>query len=131
MQKKIDNLKLTKAISPSKNLSSSVCSDYLNELKLKRLLTRSLEDQETIDNLKGKKGFGKTNYMVLKQAREMIDMKVQRLDRDRISLYLKKIENKKPMSNCILLIKKRAIGGKVKKTFINCCESERLLLLLL
>ena len=108
MQKKIDNSRLTKAISPSKNLSSSVCSDYLNELKLKRLLTRSLEDQETIDNLKGKKGFGKTNYMVLKQAREMIDMKVQRLDRDRISLYLKKIENKKPMSNCILLIKKES-----------------------
>ena len=106
MEKKIDNSKLTKAVSPSKDMSSSVCSDYLMELKLKRILTRSLEDQGVIDNLKGKKGFGFTNYMVLKQVRDMIDLKVQRLDRDRISLYLKKIENKKPISNCILQIKK-------------------------
>ena len=101
MQKKIDNSKLTKAISTMQFVLPNPFFPF-------RLLTRSLEDQETIDNLKGKKGFGKTNYMVLKQAREMIDMKVQRLDRDRISLYLKKIENKKPMSNCILLIKKES-----------------------
>jgi chaperonin GroEL (HSP60 family) len=35
----------------------------------------------------------------------MIDSKVQRLDKDRINLYLKKIENKKPIYNCILQIK--------------------------
>jgi len=43
--------------------------------------------------------------MVCKKAKEMIDSKVQRLNKDRINLYLKKIENKKPIYNCILQIK--------------------------
>ena len=33
MKKEIDNSRLTKAVSPSKDMSRSVCSDYLMELK--------------------------------------------------------------------------------------------------
>ena len=105
MERQIDNSRLTKAVSPSSNMSGSVCSDYVNEMKLKRILTKSLDDPETIENLKNKKGFGKTHYMVSKKAKEMIESKVQRLNKDRINLYLKKIENKKPIYNCILQIK--------------------------
>ena len=55
MERQIDNSRLTKAVSPSSNMSGSVCSDYVNEIKLKRILTKSLQDPETIENLKNKK----------------------------------------------------------------------------
>ena len=97
---------LSVSLSPNSDVSGSACSDYVKESKLKKILKKTIEDPEVIEKLKGRSGFGKTNYMVSRKIREMVDFKIQKLTRQQVDKYIKKIEENYPIFKCLFEMKR-------------------------
>ena len=97
---------LSVSLSPNPDLSTSVCSDYMKEVRLKKIIKQTIHDPEVINKLKGRKGFGKTNYMVSKKISDMVDFKIQKLNKDQVDKYIRKIEENEPLFKCIFEMKR-------------------------
>jgi len=102
----IKDMGLSVSLSPNPDLSTSACSDYVKEARLKRIIKQTIDDPEVVSKLKGRKGFGKTNYMVSRKIRDMVDFKIQKLNKDQVDKYIRKIEEKEPLFKCIFEMKR-------------------------
>ena len=85
---------------------SNSCQDYVIEKKLQRLIKDSLNDNETIKDLIGKKGFGKTEESVIDSIKIVIRDKITSLNGEEIRHYIEKLQ-KVPISSCIKQIRKK------------------------
>ncbi len=85
---------------------SKSCNDYVQEKKLQRIIKQSLKDQETIKDLIGVKGFGKTEESVIENIKVVIQDKILALNGKEIKHYIEELQ-KVPVSSCIKQIRKK------------------------
>jgi|TARA_R100001594_G_scaffold27175_1_gene51981 hypothetical protein len=79
---------------------SNSCQDYVLERKLQRMIKNSIDDENVINSLIGKKGFGLTKKSVINNIKVVVNNKVQSLNGKEIRRYLKELQSI-PISNCI------------------------------
>ena len=101
--RKIHDLKFSVEIIGKK---SNSCQDYVVEKKLQRIIKKRINDQETINSLIGKKGFGKTKESVIENIKIVIQDKITSLNGEEIKHYIKELQ-KVPVSSCIKQIRKK------------------------
>tara|TARA_R100000655_G_scaffold103673_1_gene150266 strand:+ start:712 stop:1041 length:330 start_codon:yes stop_codon:yes gene_type:complete len=85
---------------------SNSCQDYVIEKKLQKIVRNSINDQETINSLMGKKGFGNTEKSVIENIKIVIQDKITSLNGEEIKYYIEKLQ-KIPVSSCIKQIRKK------------------------
>tara|TARA_Y100001938_G_C8028840_1_gene399497 strand:- start:294 stop:623 length:330 start_codon:yes stop_codon:yes gene_type:complete len=85
---------------------SNSCQDYVIEKKLQKIVKNSMNDQDTINSLMGKKGFGNTEKSVIENIKIVIQDKITSLNGEEIKYYIEKLQNV-PVSSCIKQIRKK------------------------
>jgi len=83
---------------------SNSCQDYVLEKKLQRMIKDSINDDNVINSLKGKKGFGSTKDSVIKNIQVVLNSKIQALNGKEIRYHLKKLQSF-PVSDSIKQIR--------------------------
>ena len=83
---------------------SNSCQDYILEKKLQRMIKNSIDDEDVISSLIGKKGFGSTKKSVINNIKEVVNNKIQSLNGKEIRHYLKELQSL-PISDCIKQIR--------------------------
>tara|TARA_R110002020_G_scaffold463245_2_gene683242 strand:- start:14 stop:343 length:330 start_codon:yes stop_codon:yes gene_type:complete len=85
---------------------SNSCKDYILEKKLQKIIKESIKDENVINNLINKKGFGSTKKMVINNIQNVIENKIQALNGKEIRHYLKKLQSVS-ISCCIEQIRRK------------------------
>ena len=80
------------------------CEDYVLEKKLQRIIKSKMNDNDVINDLIGKRGFGKTKSMVISNIKNVINNKIHSLNGKEIRYYLKELQSI-PISDCIKQIR--------------------------
>ena len=101
--RKIHNLELSVEKVGKKRNS---CQDYLQEKKLQRIIKKILNDKETLKDLIGRDGFGKTEDSVIENINLIINDKVTSLNGKEIREYIEKLQ-KVPISDCLVQIRRK------------------------
>lgn len=81
---------------------STSCQDYILEGKLKRIIRMGMEDDNTINKLIGKRGFGKTKKAVIDNIYNVVENKIHALDINEINYFLKRLSKRSSKNNDIL-----------------------------